>query len=153
MELFPETCRILDSVLGFRGEICRMNIGYVYFSIIHKGTHILPHCGVSNVKLRIQLPLIVNGRASMKVKNVEREYHEGEVLVLDDSFVHEVIYRDEEAAVPFSDFDEDDDNVEEQERDLVKELESIRVVLLIDINHPDLSKEEVQIIEQLLNLV
>ncbi|KAF0978296.1 hypothetical protein FDP41_002811 [Naegleria fowleri] len=92
---FPKTFNLLDSILGFEeGRICRLNIGYVYFSIIHEGTHILPHCGVSNIKLRIQLPLIVPNqtRVTMKVKNIERQYKEGQTMILDDSFVHEVKY-------------------------------------------------------------
>ncbi|EFC46087.1 aspartyl beta hydroxylase [Naegleria gruberi] len=161
-KLFPNTTNIIEDILGFNDRICRLNIGYVYFSIIHKGTHIKPHCGVSNIKLRIQLPLIVNDHVTMKVKNVERQYNEGEIIILDDSFVHEVIYKDANDNLIL---DQDEQlfsstNNENIELDEPKELSSeeikqkrreelsdIRVVLLIDINHPDLTKEELDLIQ------
>jgi hypothetical protein len=34
-------------------------IGYAYFSVLKPGTVVTPHFGVSNVKLRLHLPLIV----------------------------------------------------------------------------------------------
>ncbi|KAG2385971.1 hypothetical protein C9374_003120 [Naegleria lovaniensis] len=185
---FPKTFQLLDSILGFEdGRICRLNIGYVYFSIIHEGTHILPHCGVSNIKLRIQLPLIVpleknqeRNFVTMKVKNIERQYREGQIMILDDSFVHEVKYQTSSSELQHDEFVNNNNNkttsldndsssascdntstINNNSNRLIMNdihsstihtttsipsLNSIRVVLLIDIYHPDLVRDEIQLL-------
>jgi aspartate beta-hydroxylase len=82
--------------------------------------------GVSNIKLRIQLPIIVpeGSCCEIRVENETRKYVEGDTMVFDDSYDHEVKHYG--------------DNGD-------------RVVLLIDIYHPDLNKEEIDFLNLVLN--
>jgi len=98
------------------------SLGYCYFSKIDPGTHILPHCGASNLKLRCHLPILVpetenseNCQTWIRVGDQTRSWKEGEILVFDDSFEHEV---KNDTLMP-------------------------RVVLIFDIWHPELLAEEI----------
>jgi hypothetical protein len=85
----------------------------VYFSEIGPDTFIAPHCGVTNVKLRVQLALTAPAageRCAMRVADRTISYWAGQAFVFDDSFVHAV----ENASA------------------------ATRVVLLVDVWHPDL---------------
>lgn len=84
-------------------------------------THIAPHYGYSNAKLRCQLPLQVPGRCRLKVGEHEVEQREGKCIVFDDSFLHSA----------WNDSDEP------------------RFVLVFDFFHPDLTPEEVQYLARL----
>lgn len=81
-------------------------------------THICEHYGPTNKKLRVFLPLIVpdSSLCWIRVNHEKRFLEEGKCLIFDDSFLHD-------AANECS--------------------ESPRIVLILDIWHPDLSEEEV----------
>jgi aspartyl/asparaginyl beta-hydroxylase (cupin superfamily) len=49
-----------------------------------------PHCGPTNHRLRLHLPLLVPPGAALRVGDETRPWVEGKVLMLDDSFTHEV---------------------------------------------------------------
>jgi hypothetical protein len=102
--------------------LCRSCLGYSYISILSPGAEITPHAGATNTKLRIQLPLFNTEESIIIVDGRECKYEEGKPLIFDDSYVHSVRN--------FSSTDS-------------------RVVLLIDIWHPDLSPE---MISDLLHL-
>ena len=79
--------------------------GFAFFSTLHSKSYIKPHTGPMNLRLRIHLPLIVPAPEKMKpdafsrnphtkcglrVGDQVREWKEGKVVVLDDSYEHEV---------------------------------------------------------------
>ena len=51
-----------------------------------------PHCGVTNAKLRVNLPLLVpqDAPSRLRVADQEVKLREGHLVVFDDSFEHEV---------------------------------------------------------------
>ena len=78
------------------------------------GTHLRPHCGSTNTRLTCHLGVIVPPGCSIRCGDEWREWREGECLVFDDSFEHEVMHRGE----------------------------ADRVVLLINFWHPELPNDE-----------
>jgi aspartyl/asparaginyl beta-hydroxylase (cupin superfamily) len=84
------------------------------FSLLAPGAHIPPHTGVSNVRLVCHLGLIVPSGCWFRVGAERREWREGEAWVFDDTIEHE-------AANPSS---------------------QLRVLLIVDTWHPDLSPAE-----------
>jgi aspartate beta-hydroxylase len=61
----------------------------ICFSVLTPGTHILPHHGVSNVRLVMHLPLIVPENCAITVGGEVHAWKEGECMVFDDTFLHE----------------------------------------------------------------
>ncbi|GJQ67496.1 hypothetical protein Trydic_g5136 [Trypoxylus dichotomus] len=106
----PITCKIIDSEPDARG--CRR--GQVKFSVMHPGTHVWPHCGPTNCRLRIHLGLKVPPKTYIRVAEETRTWEEGKIFIFDDSFEHEVWHNGTE----------------------------FRLVLIIDVWHPELSKNE-----------
>ena len=114
----PGTARVLESLRGLRG------VGHAYFSLLHPGTHIKPHCGPINVWLRCHLGLVVPPGCRIRVDTESREWAEGECLVFDDAFEHEVW------------------NPSDEER----------AVLVVDFWHPELSSAEAWALGQILRM-
>ena len=100
-QYFPKTLKTLME--------CNEDFLLVKFSTIKPGTHIEPHTGPSNVRLRTHLTLIHTGGAKIRVGSEWRTWKEGEAMVLDSSWEHEVIH----------------------------EGNDIRIILILDIWHPD----------------
>ena len=88
--------------------------GVVYFSVLQPGQRVRPHCGPTNIRIRLHLGLRVPPGATMRVGTEARTWEEGKCLVFDDSWEHEAM------------------NPSDQPRS----------VLLVDIWHPDLSAEQ-----------
>jgi aspartate beta-hydroxylase len=107
--LFPETAAILDGL----PESTRA-AGWIMVSWLQPGSHIAAHCGYSNARLRIHLPIRTPPGARMRVKDQIVTWKQGECLVFDDSFEHEVWHDGTEP----------------------------RVVLLVDTFHPSLGSAE-----------
>ncbi|UVW27153.1 aspartyl/asparaginyl beta-hydroxylase domain-containing protein [Massilia sp. H6] len=84
------------------------------FSVLKPRTRIPPHTGVSNVRLVTHLPLIVPPDCGFRVGNDTRQWEEGKAWVFDDTIEHEA----------WNDSDQ------------------LRVVLIFDIWHPQLSQAE-----------
>jgi aspartate beta-hydroxylase len=59
------------------------------FSLLSPKTRIPPHCGVSNVRLVVHLPLIVPPGCGFRVGNEVRAWEEGKAWVFDDTIEHE----------------------------------------------------------------
>jgi aspartate beta-hydroxylase len=86
----------------------------VLFSQLKPGAHIPPHSGMINTRLICHLPLIVPGKCRFRVGNDVREWQAGKAWVFDDSINHEA----------WNDSDR------------------TRVILLFDIERPELSEGE-----------
>lgn len=84
------------------------------FSLLKPHTHIPPHTGVSNARLVVHLPLIVPPDCGFRVGNETRQWVPGQAWVFDDTIEHEAWNRSEQ----------------------------LRVVLIFDIWHPQLSAAE-----------
>lgn len=106
----PQTMRVIHDILP-------RHYHHAFFSALSPGTHISPHYGPTNKKLRIHLPLVVEGGAWLRVADRRVEVEQGKAIVFDDSFEHEA--GNDHPATP-------------------------RVVLVVDIWHPDLTDEEVK---------
>ena len=92
--------------------------GQVKFSVMYPGTHVHPHTGPTNCRLRAHLGLSVDkgdeARMRLRVADKTLRWREGEIFVFDDSFEHEVRHDGEKE----------------------------RLVLIVDLWHPDLSEEQ-----------
>ncbi|MCB5909690.1 aspartyl/asparaginyl beta-hydroxylase domain-containing protein [Streptomyces pinistramenti] len=97
-------------------DVTELSPGVITMSRVAPGTHIMPHCGPTNALLRIHLPIIVPTGVSIRVADREMQWQEGRCLVFDDSFEHEVWHRGTED----------------------------RVVLILDVLHPDLEGDHRQ---------
>ncbi|CCG36469.1 Aspartyl/Asparaginyl beta-hydroxylase family protein [Xanthomonas citri pv. mangiferaeindicae LMG 941] len=104
-ERFP---RIADIVDGLPEDV--LSRGVVMLSLMSPGTHIMPHCGYTNARLRVHMGILTPPDAVLRVHDQYLEWQEGRCLVFDDSFEHEVWHYGE----------------------------TPRLVLLLDIPHPEL---------------
>lgn len=96
--------------------------GLIYVSRMRAGTHIAPHRGPTNVRLRCHLGITVpTGDCAIRVGDEVRQWTEGQCLIFDDHFEHEAW------------------NLTEEDR----------VVLIVDMWHPALSAAEVRLLEGL----
>src|ERR1700744_1142989 len=86
------------------------------------GTHIAPHCGPTNLRLRCHLGIAVPaGDCAIRVGDETRFWTEGECLVFDDHFEHEA----------WNHTGED------------------RIVLIVDLWHPSLTGAEIRLLQGL----
>ncbi|MEZ5498030.1 MAG: aspartyl/asparaginyl beta-hydroxylase domain-containing protein [Steroidobacteraceae bacterium] len=61
----------------------------VLFSVFSGGTHLLPHRGVSNLRIVGHLALIVPPECALRVADQTYRWREGEVVLFDDTYLHE----------------------------------------------------------------
>jgi hypothetical protein len=92
--------------------------GLAYFSMLEPNTQIAPHTGPTNVRLRCHLGINVPEGCGLRVGGIERTWQEGRCVVFDDSFTHEAWNHSEQP----------------------------RVVLVVDLWHPDLTDDEVTLL-------
>ena len=85
-ERFPETLAALE--LAPLPKVAG-RAPMALFSLLKAGAHIRPHHGLFNFRLICHLPLIVPPDCTLRVGNSRREWHEGELLIFDDSMEHE----------------------------------------------------------------
>lgn len=99
--------------------LCR-NFGFAMFSGMEPHTHVAAHCGSSNLRLRHHLGLDVPepGAGRLRVGDEWRHWARARTLAFDDSFEHEVVHEGDQA----------------------------RVVLVVDVWHPDLTPTDVQVL-------
>ena len=97
----------------------------VLFSLLRPETRIRPHHGFMNARLICHLPLIIPEKCALRVGNETRAWHEGEVVLFDDSVEHEAW-------------------------NLSREL---RVVMIFDIWRPELSEKERTLVGAMLEAV
>lgn len=108
--LFPFTSGLLESI----PEVTTDSWGLAYISWLHPGTHITPHCGPSNGRLRVHLGIKIPSGVKMRVGDREFTWTPGKCVVIDDSYEHEVWHNGQEP----------------------------RVVLILDFLHPELDAGE-----------
>jgi aspartate beta-hydroxylase len=92
----------------------------LFLSVLEPGTHIPAHFGGSNAKLTLHLPLSVpEGDTAIRVGAETRGWKSGEMMIFDDTFDHEAWNRTDKP----------------------------RAVLLLKAYHPELTVEEVGVLE------
>ncbi|XP_030762306.1 aspartyl/asparaginyl beta-hydroxylase isoform X3 [Sitophilus oryzae] len=109
-EKSPVTCGIIQSF----PDASNCKRGQTKFSVMHPNTHVWPHCGPTNCRLRIHLGLKVPPNTFIRVAEQIRSWKEGDVIIFDDSFEHEVWHNGTD----------------------------LRLVLIIDVWHPELTSSE-----------
>nr|XP_057916405.1 aspartyl/asparaginyl beta-hydroxylase-like [Doryrhamphus excisus] len=83
----PKTCSLLDRFPEATG--CKR--GQIKFSVMQPGTHVWPHTGPTNCRLRMHLGLVIPKHGCrIRCTDQTRGWEEGKVLIFDDSFEHEV---------------------------------------------------------------
>lgn len=92
------------------------------FSALTPGTHLWEHCGPTNAVVSLSMGLIAPPGCVIRVGTEERTWREGECLVFDDTYEHEVWHRGDRT----------------------------RFIMLLDVWHPELTKVERRILEQVL---
>jgi aspartate beta-hydroxylase len=120
---FEEACALsptLTSILEER-RVVKSSAGSVYFSCLDPATRVDKHRGPTNMRLRCHLGIEIPEKCGLKVGGLRGGWQAQKCVVFDDSFVHEV-------------WNESDQR---------------RVVLIIDVWHPDLSDEEIELLEGL----
>lgn len=92
----------------------------LFLSVLEPGTHIPAHFGGSNAKLTLHLPLAVPaGDTAIRVDTETRGWESGDMMIFDDTFEHEAWNRTLQP----------------------------RAVLLLKAYHPELSVEEIGVLE------
>ena len=113
----PATTRVIEG-----DGAMRTAAGLIYVSRMRPGTHIQPHRGPTNLRVRCHLGISVpDGDCAIRVEDQARHWGEGQCLVFDDSFEHEAW------------------NLATQDR----------IVLIVDLWHPGLSSAEVHLLSGL----
>jgi aspartyl/asparaginyl beta-hydroxylase (cupin superfamily) len=116
-----DRCPVTTRVVEAHNTV-RTHAGLIYFSRMKPGTHIAAHRGPTNIRLRCHLGIQVpKGDCGLRVGDETRGWSEGECIVFDDYFEHEAWNHTPHA----------------------------RIVLIVDIWHPDLSPAEVRLLEGL----
>ncbi|KAH0517670.1 Aspartyl/asparaginyl beta-hydroxylase [Microtus ochrogaster] len=107
----PKTCTLLENFSETTG--CRR--GQIKYSIMHPGTHVWPHTGPTNCRLRMHLGLVIPKEGcKIRCANETRTWEEGKVLIFDDSFEHEVW----------------------------QDASSFRLIFIVDVWHPELTPQQ-----------
>jgi aspartyl/asparaginyl beta-hydroxylase (cupin superfamily) len=117
------TSRAIESI-----ELCRIadHAPEICFSILTPGTHLLPHYGVTNVRSVMHLPLLVPQDCALNLVDAgQHAWREGELVMFDDTYLHEAWNRST----------------------------SMRVILLMDCWNPHLEPVERQAISRLIEVI
>lgn len=102
-----------------RHRTVRSLAGLAYFSRLAPRSHVAPHSGPTNMRVRVHLGIDVPPGCGIRVAGTAATWQEGRCLAFDDSFPHEV----------WNDSDRE------------------RIVLAVDSWHPDLSDDEVRLLD------
>ncbi|XP_042725373.1 aspartyl/asparaginyl beta-hydroxylase isoform X5 [Lagopus leucura] len=107
----PKTCALLERFPEATG--CRR--GQIKYSVMLPGTHVWPHTGPTNCRLRMHLGLVIPKEGCrIRCAQENRTWEEGKVLIFDDSFEHEVW----------------------------QDAESYRLIFIVDVWHPELTTQQ-----------
>ncbi len=110
-------CPVLSSIIDRHKELIT-HAGSMYFSCLDPHTRVESHRGPTNMRLRCHLGIDVPEGCGVKVGGITSSWQEGRAIVFDDSFPHEV----------WNDSDQR------------------RVVLVLDLWHPDLTQDEIALL-------
>merc|ERR1711966_416141 len=70
------------------------NYGFVFFSRLKPGTHIMQHTGSTNLRIRLHLGLDVpEDTVQLRCGTEWRPWVDGDIIAFDDSFEHEVLHK------------------------------------------------------------
>ncbi|XP_053098564.1 aspartyl/asparaginyl beta-hydroxylase-like, partial [Hemicordylus capensis] len=107
----PKTCELLERFPEATG--CRR--GQIKYSVMHPGTHVWPHTGPTNCRLRMHLGLVIPKKGCrIRCAQDTRSWEEGKVLIFDDSFEHEVW----------------------------QDADDYRLIFIVDVWHPELTPQQ-----------
>ncbi|XP_048214821.1 aspartyl/asparaginyl beta-hydroxylase isoform X1 [Perognathus longimembris pacificus] len=107
----PKTCTLLEKFPETTG--CRR--GQIKYSVMHPGTHVWPHTGPTNCRLRMHLGLVIPKEGcKIRCANETKSWEEGKVLIFDDSFEHEVW----------------------------QDASTFRLIFIVDVWHPELTPQQ-----------
>ena len=90
--LAPVTCGLVER-LDTAGLVTGHSVGLVEFSRLAPGTNIKPHTGPDNSRVRAHLGLVTPDGAGFRVADQQLSWGEGELVIFDDSFEHEVWHK------------------------------------------------------------
>ena len=119
----PRTVELLESVGDF---MVGCVFGNAMISVLNPGSEIEAHTGPCNFRLRCHVTVLENRRYKIRVGTEERGWRSGKMMVLDDSFVHQV----------WQEQSDEGDGEESEAED--------RVVFIFDVWHPDVTQVERQ---------
>lgn len=96
---FPETVAVLQRHCMDAVGLALCGGGDVIFSVLTPGTRLRPHCGPSNSRLTchlgVRVPCTLEQGCRVRVAaDAPRGWEEGQCIVFDDSFEHEVVYEE-----------------------------------------------------------
>ncbi|KAL9962991.1 hypothetical protein ACROYT_G032152 [Oculina patagonica] len=106
----PQTCAIIDTIKD--ATSCKR--GQIKYSVMLPGTHVWPHTGPTNCRLRLHLGLVIPKNVAIRVGRDTRTWEEGKAIIIDDSFDHEVWHNGS----------------------------TFRLILIVDFWHPDLTPQQ-----------
>jgi aspartate beta-hydroxylase len=122
-ERCPRTAAVLDALPTL--VHIRDHAPEACFSVLTPGTHILKHRGVTNTRLVTHLPLVVPENCALSVGGELHAWQEGRCITFDDTFEHEAWNRSDRT----------------------------RVVMLLDVWNPHLSKAECDAVTDLVEAI
>lgn len=106
----PQTCAIIDTI----ADAASCKRGQIKYSVMLPGTHVWPHTGPTNCRLRLHLGLVIPPKVAIRVGRETKTWEEGKAIVIDDSFDHEVWHNGS----------------------------SFRLIFIVDFWHPDLTPQQ-----------
>jgi len=97
----PQTQKIIERYCPDAVSLCNSGGGEIIFSVLAPHTHISAHCASTNIRLTAHLGLAVpsyrnDKRCAIRVRDSWYTWEEGEFIIFDDSFEHEVINETDE---------------------------------------------------------
>ena len=116
----PKTTRMISKLPNFMKKV---SFGNAAFSFLSPGTNIGAHYGSTNIRLRCHITLQKGNNCTLSVGDEKLIYEDNQVILFDDSFEHSVIHGKEDVAS--------------------------RIILMLDLWHPDIVETEREAIEHL----
>lgn len=97
----PQTRQWLQQHCPDAVSLARQGGGEVIVSVLAPHTHIAPHCASTNLRWTAHLGLRIppKGRVQIRIADDWHSWQEGQVLVFDDSYEHEVVNDSDEIRV------------------------------------------------------
>jgi len=118
-------CPVLSSVLkALPLPALSGNAPEAFLSVLKPKTAILPHYGLSNIKLTVHLGIDIPQDCAIRVGNETHTWKQGKLMIFDDSFEHEAWNKSNEN----------------------------RIVFIFEIWHPELSSIEIEGIQTIMKL-
>jgi len=118
---FEENCQKCPKTVELIEKYVPRQYQHAFFSAVTPGTHIIKHNGPTNKKLRLHFPLLGVDKSRLRVGEETKFQEAGKCYIFDDSFEHEAWHDGNET----------------------------RVILIVDLWHPDLTNDEVKFLSLL----